>query len=290
VEDVFSRLRELGDDFSPQQIVATRALFVPLVPRPHAGAIIERDLEYGPDPRQRLDVFSETPGERLRPVVVFFHGGGFVTGDKGDATAPFFNNVGAWALREGFVGVTVSYRLAPAHVWPSGAEDVALVVRWLQQHIASRGGDPRRIVVAGQSAGASHVGAYVARHERPPIAGAAMFSGLFDITLQALNANQLAYYGADASLYPERSTIAALATTSVPCFYTVSELDPATYHEQVTALGRARFAATRRSAELLHLGGHNHVSSVMQVGSAVDTLGGPLAAFVRRVSALVEDT
>ncbi len=41
-------------------------------------------------------------------MVVFVHGGGFVQGDKGAADAPFYNNFGAWAVRAGFVGVTMT--------------------------------------------------------------------------------------------------------------------------------------------------------------------------------------
>lgn len=287
VDPVFARLRALGDEFTPEQIMATRDLFAPLVPRPPAeGVRIERDLRYGTDPRHRLDIFAPgVPGE-TRPVVVFVHGGGFIQGDKGDAQAPFFNNFGAWALREGFVGVTVTYRLAPAHVWPSGAGDLALVVDWLRAHIGGYGGDARRIVLTGQSAGATHVASYLAGQggARPDVAGAAMFSGVFDLAIADRNGPNVAYYGQEFWRHPERSTLAALATTPIPCFYTVSELDPSQFQQQAGAVVSARLAATGRCPELLFLAGHNHVSSVMQLGCASDTLGAPLAAFVRRVA------
>ena len=286
---VLARLRALGDDFTPQQIVATRDLFAPLVPTPESvDAIVQRDITYGADARHRLDVFSPRASRAPRPVVLYVHGGGFVQGDKGAAGAPFFNNFGAWAVREGFVGVTLTYRLAPAFGWPSGGEDLQQAVDWVRHHIAQYGGDPKGIVLTGQSAGATHVATWLAGQgvpagSVPDIAGAALFSGVFDIELADRSPPNKAYYGDDAARYAGMSTLAALATTKVPCFYTISELDPPQFQRQAAALVNARFAATGRLPELHYLVGHNHVSSVMQMGSAVDTLGGPLAEFVRRV-------
>lgn len=288
MDNVFTRLRAMGDDFTPEQIAATRALFAPLVPRPaDTGAQAHRDLHYGPDPRNRLDVFTSGVGAP-RAVVVFVHGGGFIMGDKGDATAPFFNNFGAWAVREGFVGVTLTYRLAPDHVWPSGAVDLERAVAWIVANIAQYGGDPHRIVLAGQSAGATHVASYLAGQGgstgTTAVAAAALFSGVFDLAIADHNGPNAAYYGTDTSLYAQRSTVKALGSTAVPCLFTVSELDPAQFHRQAAAVVNARLAGTGRTPELLWLAGHNHVSSVMQLGSDVDTLGPAFAAFVRRVA------
>lgn len=287
---VFARLRELGDEFTPEQIVGTRELFAPLVPRPDPSARIARDLRYGPDARHRLDVFAPASASGM-PVVVFVHGGGFLQGDKGDAEAPFFNNFGAWALREGFIGVTVTYRLAPTHVWPSGPEDMALVMAWLREHIADHGGDARRIVLTGQSAGATHVASYLAQYqgwglanEGQRLAGAALFSGVFDLTIADRVGPNAAYYGPEFWRRPERSTLAALAVTPVPCLFSISELDPPQFQRQAGAVVHARLGATGRCPELLYLAGHNHVSSVMQLGCEYDTLGAPLAQFVRRVT------
>lgn len=288
MSDVSARLRALGVDFTPEQIAATRELFAPRVPGPaDVGAQVTRDLRYGPSERNRLDVFHRSGAQGL-PVVVFVHGGGFVQGDKGDAGAPFFNNFGAWAVREGFVGVTMTYRLAPAHAWPAGPEDVEQAVQFLRAQVAAYGGDPARIVLVGQSAGATHVASWLARQGCPAgstaqIAGAAMLSGIYDLALSGPSPMHDAYYGADRALHPQRSTIAALAATQVPCLFTIGELEPALFQAQAAALMAARWAARQRYPEMHFLPGHNHVSSVMQVGSASDSLGPLLANFVRRV-------
>ena len=96
------------------------------------------------------------------PVLVFVHGGGFVMGDKGAPDAPFYNNVGLWAARSGCIGVTMTYRLAPAAPWPAGSEDVGAAVQFLHEAVERWGGDPKSIFLMGQSAGAVHVAGYVA--------------------------------------------------------------------------------------------------------------------------------
>ncbi|HEY4153412.1 MAG TPA: alpha/beta hydrolase [Pseudolysinimonas sp.] len=85
------------------------------------------------------------------PTIVFFHGGGFVIGDLDthDAIARrLCNDVGA-------VVVSVDYRLAPEHPFPAGIDDADVSVRWVVAHVDEFGGDPTRVAVAGDSAGAN---------------------------------------------------------------------------------------------------------------------------------------
>ncbi|MEO6117293.1 MAG: alpha/beta hydrolase, partial [Pseudolysinimonas sp.] len=85
------------------------------------------------------------------PTIVFFHGGGFVIGDLDthDAIARrLCNDVGA-------VVVSVDYRLAPEHPFPAGVDDADAAVHWVAAHVSDFGGDPDRVAVAGDSAGAN---------------------------------------------------------------------------------------------------------------------------------------
>src|SRR5262249_12106567 len=151
-------LRALGREFTPDQIAATQALFAPIALKPSPDlCTVTRDIVYGSDPRNRLDIFQPIAKGRARSVVAFIHRGGFIMGDNGGSDAPFHNHFGAWAARAGFVGVTITYRLAPAHRWPSGSEDIATAAAWLKANVAHYGGDPKKIVFVGQSAGASHL-------------------------------------------------------------------------------------------------------------------------------------
>lgn len=83
------------------------------------------------------------------PVVLFFHGGGWVVGDLDtyDGTAR------EHAVSIGAVVVSVDYRLAPEHPYPAAVEDVWAVTRWVAAHTDELGADPGRIAVAGDSAG-----------------------------------------------------------------------------------------------------------------------------------------
>jgi triacylglycerol lipase len=288
MDDVWLRLRELGDHFTPAQLQATRALFVPRALRPAAvGAAVTRDLAYGPDDRHRLDIFTAAQPDALRPVVLFVHGGGYAFGDKGAPNDLFYNNVGAWAVRNGFVGVTMSYRLAPAHTWPAGSADVDRAVRWLRSHLAAFGGDASRIVTIGHSAGAAHVAGYLARHgcepgSRADAAAAVFMSGIFALQMYPDNYEYQIYYGTDRRLDAERSTVAALAESSIPALFTVSEFDPSEFHEQFAAVFGARVRSRHRCPEFMLQRNHNHVSAVMQLGCDIDTLGAALAEFIRQ--------
>ncbi len=86
----------------------------------------------------------------------------FTRGAKHSPGSPFFDNIGIWAAKHGLVGVTINYRLAPQFQWPAGIEDLTLLTAWLQLHVASYGGDPTKIYLWGHSAGAAHVGDYLA--------------------------------------------------------------------------------------------------------------------------------
>jgi triacylglycerol lipase len=287
-----ARLRALGDEFTPAQIMATRDLYAPLVASPaDVGAMVERDQHYGPDAKQCLDVFHRGDAGAQRPVVVFVHGGGFVQGDKGAADAPFYNNFGAWAVRAGFVGVTMTYRLAPAHKWPSGSEDVDSASRWLTANAQRFGGSPQRIVMVGTSAGATHIAGYFAGHGRIPgaqavLAGAALVSGIYQFSSEDADSRHDDYFGPDRSRRAGFSTMDALAKLRTPCLYTLNEMDPPPWHKQVATLVQTCVNATGHYPRVLYLEGHNHVSNVMQLSSAGDTLGEPLARFVRQCTGL----
>ena len=98
---------------------------------------------------------------RLNPMILYFHGGGFVTGDldSHDATAR------ALARRTGAIVVSVDYRLAPEHKFPAAHEDAHAAWRWLVRRARDLGGDPRRIAVAGEDAGAN-LAAHIAIRSR----------------------------------------------------------------------------------------------------------------------------
>ncbi|WP_129790469.1 alpha/beta hydrolase [Sphingosinicella sp. CPCC 101087] len=279
---LFDRLAVWGNAFTMDMIQGTHALFAPLVDRQDESRVV-RDLAYGDHERHRLDLFRPTGDAAGAPVLVFVHGGGFVRGDKGASDAPFHNNIGAWAARRGYVGVTLNYRLAPASQWPSGAEDVGRAVAWLAANVEAHGGDPRRIFIMGQSAGATHVADVVARPEllgEASLAGAIMISGVYDVGRADRNDFQRAYYGEDESGWPRCSTLDALADSALPCFHAVAEYDPPDFQRQAAWLVETHVSRHARWPEIHWLKGHNHLSTVAQIGSAHDTLGPLVGAYI----------
>ena len=125
-EEIAWKLQEIGRVIDPPK---TAALYAPLQQKePYQGVKTERDVKYGPADRNLLDVFMPETNSSPRPVLIFVHGGGFVAGNKRDAGSPFYDNVMLWAVKNGFVGVNTTYRLAPQSPWPAGAEDFAAAV------------------------------------------------------------------------------------------------------------------------------------------------------------------
>lgn len=106
-------------------------------------------LGYGPDPRHRLDIHSPVPRGRPAPVVVFFYGGGWESGDRG-----FYRFVGTALAERGIVAVVPDYRLFPEVRFPAFLEDAARAVAWVQAEIGMFGGDSGRVFLMGHSAGA----------------------------------------------------------------------------------------------------------------------------------------
>lgn len=104
----------------------------------------------GPGGDLPIRIYRPAAGESgAAPVVVFFHGGGFVAGDLDthDGTARMHaGNVGA-------VVVSVDYRLAPEHPFPAAVEDAMAATEWVAAHATELGVDPNRLAVAGDSAG-----------------------------------------------------------------------------------------------------------------------------------------
>jgi acetyl esterase/lipase len=101
--------------------------------------------------RHRLDIYQPTaPAAAPRPVVLFIHGGNWNSGSKDDI---LYKAIGRRLARQGFVGVVMSYRLAPQVQVPQQADDCARALAWAVAHIGEYGGDPAHLVLMGHSAG-----------------------------------------------------------------------------------------------------------------------------------------
>lgn len=127
-----------------------RALAVPpRVPRELMGSIENRMIP-GPAGELAVRIYhpADSSGAPL-PMVLFFHGGGWVIGTIGsyDAMCRRLCN------GSGCIFVSVEYRLAPEHRYPAAVDDCFAATQWAAEHAGDLGGDPQRIAVAGDSAG-----------------------------------------------------------------------------------------------------------------------------------------
>jgi acetyl esterase len=110
----------------------------------------ERDLQVdGAAGPLRARLYDATPGHPGEPIILYFHGGGWVTGDL----STYDETDRALATQAHAMVLSVAYRLAPENRFPAAHDDAFASYRWLLANAASLGADPRRIAVAGESAG-----------------------------------------------------------------------------------------------------------------------------------------
>lgn len=106
-------------------------------------------LAYGPHARQALDVYQPTVASPAAPVIIFFYGGNWNAGNRGD-----YLFAGEALASKGFTAVLPDYRLYPEVRFPDFLHDCAAAVRWTLERIGELGGDARRVFLMGHSAGA----------------------------------------------------------------------------------------------------------------------------------------
>jgi hypothetical protein len=117
-----------------------------------------------------LDVFSPEKGGGNRPVLIYESGGAgnkIQGGPNGDV---FYDNIMAWAVKNGMTGVNVQ-RKAGDPAWDGPAKDVAMVVKWVHENIAKYKGNPNRVFIWSQSAGNIPVSTYLGHAELYPAFG-----------------------------------------------------------------------------------------------------------------------
>lgn len=121
---------------------------------PTDGFIRHRDLAYGDQPRQMLDMYipKQTESAVDLPVILFVHGGSWDKGSKDD-----YVFLADTLTEAGYITVIINYRLAPEHVYPDYVTDTAKAIAWTHRHVTDYGGDTDRLFVMGHSAGAFNV-------------------------------------------------------------------------------------------------------------------------------------
>lgn len=290
--EIEEQIRSLGPVVDP---AGTARIYAELLARqPTSGVDPKSDVPYGDADRNKLDVYAPREKRDGSPVVLFFLGGGYSRGDKADRT-----NIGYFFARHGVIALIANYRLAPAVQWPSGAQDVMTALRWAQDNVGAYGGDPHRIFLMGESAGAAHVAlaALVSRfHGQAPLnaAGVILHSGSYNVGLEHRAARQFgiptpdvrneAYFGTNKSAYDGMSTIRLIDAPSIATLIVYAEYDPAAMQVQAGELFSVLSSRSEVGPELLRAAGHGHISQIASFNTEDDSVSGHVLNFVRSLA------
>lgn len=114
-----------------------------------SGYTLQRDLSYGPETRQKLDLYRPEADAANAPLIVFFYGGNWSDGSR-----DFYRFVAQPFASRGFIVAIPDYRLFPEVTFPAFVEDGARAVAYLWRSERKPDGSPRQIILMGHSAGA----------------------------------------------------------------------------------------------------------------------------------------
>jgi hypothetical protein len=184
-------LRKIGQIVDPP---CTAKLYRPLMPTNdvnstvsplYSGITVARDVSFGPNPKDVVDIFSADKGRGNRPVLMYIPGGAGNKIEQQDREAnAFYDNIMRWATKNGMVGVNMQRHPGPD--WDSGGKDVSLMIQWVEANISKYKGNPERMFIWAQSAGNGPLGVYIGRPELygpkgVGVKGAIFMSGQFNI-------------------------------------------------------------------------------------------------------------
>ncbi len=130
---------------------------------PYPETYIARDISFGPDPKNVLDVFTAMKGGKNRPVLIYVSGGAGNKQQGGPNGDVFYDNIMLWAAKNGMVGFNMQRR--PGQTWDDPAKDISLIVFWVNQNAAKYKGNPKRVFIWAQSAGNVPTSTYIGHPE-----------------------------------------------------------------------------------------------------------------------------
>jgi acetyl esterase/lipase len=231
-------------------------------------------VSYGADPQQTLRLFRPEQGfSEPGPVIVFVHGNGLA--ERSDSVPGseglMYAHVGKLAAQFGGIGVTANYRTGPSATDRSGAEDLKLVLEWLDENIVPYGGDPDTVVLLANSEGATHAVRYLFDEDAqlatgPGIAAAILSSGLFGDVAPGLGSLIERYRG-----------------QRVPIALWSAEYDPARVEIGIAELYAQLCRKYQECPWFEQIRGHNHVSHIMSLGTADTSAQNALIRFYHTV-------
>jgi len=291
LQQAYAAFREMGPNLNPQVIEGTGKLYAEIHKSSDKGNLeLTRDVKYGPDPKQGMDIYRPRGATGTRPAVVFIHGGGLTGGDKLNPLSDLMNgNVATYFGRHDMVGINATYRLVPNVTYPQGAQDMQAIVKWIRDNAQAYGINPEQIFFLCSSAGCTHTSALLYNPQvmfegDPDIAGAIMMSG-------AYQADSTDYFGADAAVRDARSTYSQVDQYQgprVPVFLISAEHDPAGIEQGTARLYAQLCGKYNDCPRYAQARDHNHISINQHINSGDDRYTSMMVDFIHRVIAGTE--
>ncbi len=297
----------------------TAALYRSLQPAPPYNDVeISRDLSFGPNKLDVIDLVTPKAGGGNLPVLVYVPGGaGNKRADGADGEL-FYSNVAVWAARNGMVGVVMQRH--PGEAWDDPAKDIGLLVQWLQKNIGDHKGNPNRIFFWAQSAGNIPTATYIGHPELygpngVGIKGVVFMSGpgfnIQPVTPPAVaggipscgepgapataggsrkgkGAKGKGGKGKGRGNQPDQATMLAqsnlpgLTASNVPMFISAAELDPESVIVFAETL-RDQLDKAGKKPQFRIIPKHSHISQVMSANTADTTVTGPILEWMRSI-------
>jgi acetyl esterase/lipase len=251
----------------------------------HAKDItVQKEISYGSDPKQTLDVAQPTKKHAGAPIVIFIHGGGLTGGDKSTyASVPLF------FARHGMVGINANYRLSPQVKWPEEGRDVASVVAWAKSHAKELGGDPNKVFAIGNSAGGTNLANYIYQPDlqpggNPGLAGAVLMSGVYSTSKEGPRRQvSVNYYGEDESQWETRVPYGQAKVYKgkpTPTLITNAELNP--NNIEVEGANLLQLLCQKDQCPRYHQSlGVNHGSEAFSLNADDSSVGPAILDFIR---------
>ena len=209
------------------------------------------DCEYAPNghPRQRLDLYLPENGSHPLPVILWIHGGGWVTGDKAGGPAIQF-------ATKGFAVASMNYRFSRHATFPAQTHDCKAAVRWLRAHAQTYSLDAANIGVWGASAGghlASMLGLSAGNEwlegtlgnadQSSDVKAVVDWFGPTDFITLGPRDTRTQFLGGDATAHPDKANAASpiryVTNQACPFFIVHGDQDPLVPYEQSVTFAKA---------------------------------------------------
>jgi acetyl esterase/lipase len=243
--DLFRDRAQQGTELEQDAEVSSGSVALP------AGAKLLKDIAYGNVEAQKMDVYTPSHADHA-PVIFMVHGGGWRRGDKASAKV-VQNKVTRW-VAQGYVFISINYRMLPAADVLTQADDVARALSAAQARASEWGGDTDKFILMGHSAGAHLVALLGASPVRAQALGARPWLGVVVLDSAAVDVTKIMQrrhmrlyddaFGKDVAFWKSASPIQQLSSNAKPMLLVCSTTRPdqpcdqaRAFAEKATALG-----------------------------------------------------